>query len=520
MPFYLFLISLYSVFALYAENISEVSLSVVWRPLIALILSVAVLLVLLYGLTRNWQKGGLVLGFLLILFLSYGHVYVFLRDNLNLQDVAWGEVYFFRHPFFSTAWIILGLVGAFLILRLNDVRRWTLFMNSMWLIMLLFPAYNVGLYLYREQVYGTRENVQSTALHQPEDGVAPDIYFIVLDAYGRKDVLQETFGFDNSEFLRELEDLGFYVVECSQSNYARTRLSVTSTLNMDYVQNLIPEQNPGELNARLKPYLSENQVRSLLEEIGYKTVTFENGFPWLKWKNATYYLQKGSRDSVQFQLATTLTPFEELFLKTTLVRAPIDLRLANTSVSSEASRRESILYMLETLPEAPRIPGPKLVYAHLILPHPPFIFGANGEEIYLGGDATTSDSDDAPLYVDESSRAAYRDQTIYTNESIIPILSSIIEESPVPPIIVLESDHGPTNYGGPKNRMGNLMAYYFPGQDASTLAYPSITPVNSFRLVFNTYFGANYPLLEDVSYFTWQTNDVEYEIIPNTCADP
>jgi hypothetical protein len=68
--------------------------------------------------------------------------------------------------------------------------------------------------------------------------------------------------------------------------------------------------------------------------------------------------------------------------------------------------------------------------------------------------------------------------------------------------------------------MGNLMAYYFPGKDTASLAYPSITPVNSFRLVFNTYFGGTYPLLENVSYFSGLTNDAEYEIVPNACAGP
>jgi hypothetical protein len=413
-------------------------------------------------------------------------------------------------------WILAGVAGTFLILRLKDVRQLTLFVNATSIIMLFFPVYNIGRYLYREQVYGAETNVQKTALRPPEDGHLPDVYFIVLDAYGRKDVLQESFSLDNSEFLKELQDLGFYVVECSQSNYARTRLSIVSTLNMDYVQNLIPEEQPSELTAQMKPYLSENRVRLLLDELGYKTIQFDNEYPWLKWKNATYYLQKGGKASVRFQLATAVTPFEELFLKTTFARAPIDLQLAGTSVSSAASHRETVLYALDTLPEIPKISGPKLVYAHLILPHPPFVFGPNGEDILLGEGG--NESNDYSLYSNEAMRIAYRDQTMYTNKLIVPVLRSLIEESRVPPIIILESDHGPTSYGGVKNRMGNLMAYYFPGKDAAQLAYPSITPVNSFRLVFNAYFGGSYPLLEDVSYFSSQTTDVQYQIVPNTCA--
>jgi hypothetical protein len=382
--------------------------------------------------------------------------------------------------------------------------------------MLVFPVYDIGLYIYRVQVYGSTQNVQATSLNPPDDGRLPDIYFIVLDAYGRKDVLQDTFGLDNSKFLAELQDLGFYVVECSQSNYARTRLSITSTLNMDYVQNLLPEEGQQELNAQLRPYMSENAARVLLEEIGYKTVIFENGFPWLKWKNVSHYLQKGEKTSIQLQLATGMNPFEELFLNTTLVRAAIDLGLSGAAVSSAPSHRETVWYALETLPKIPRISEPKFVYAHLILPHPPFIFGPNGEEVELG--SREVEINDISFYADEKMRFAFRDQTIYTNKLMIPILRSIIEESQVPPIIVLESDHGPTGYGDPKNRMGNLMAYYFPGKDVTELAYPTITPVNSFRLVFNTYFGGSFPLLEDTSYFSEQTNDANYEVIPNTCG--
>jgi hypothetical protein len=210
-----------------------------------------------------------------------------------------------------------------------------------------------------------------------------------------------------------------------------------------------------------------------------------------------------------------MTPFEEFFLRTTLFRSVIDLRLAGASVSSAPSQRETILYTLETLQKIPMISGPKFVYAHLILPHPPFVFGSNGEDIYLGHSGT--ELNDISFYADEAMRDAYRDQTIYTNKLIIPVLRTLIEESSVPPIIVLESDHGPTGYGGAKNRMGNLMAYYFPQKDVSSLAYSTITPVNSFRLVFNTYFGGDYPLLEDVSYFSEQTLNQSYEIVQSSC---
>ena len=51
--------------------------------------------------------------------------------------------------------------------------------------------------------------------------------------------------------------------------------------------------------------------------------------------------------------------------------------------------------------------------------------------------------------------------------------------------------------------MAILNAYYFPDGDYTAL-YDDITPVNTFRVVFNEYFRAGYRLLEDRCYFsTW-----------------
>jgi len=49
--------------------------------------------------------------------------------------------------------------------------------------------------------------------------VLPDIYYIVLDAYSRKDKLQVICGHDNSEFELYLRSKGFYICQKSNSNY-------------------------------------------------------------------------------------------------------------------------------------------------------------------------------------------------------------------------------------------------------------------------------------------------------------
>ncbi|MBW1933532.1 MAG: hypothetical protein JRI56_11115, partial [Deltaproteobacteria bacterium] len=65
----------------------------------------------------------------------------------------------------------------------------------------------------------------------------------------------------------------------------------------------------------------------------------------------------------------------------------------------------------------------------------------------------------------------------------------------------LQSDHGirPHHHNievGVNEWHKILNAMYLPGMDYSEIS-PAISPVNTFRLIFNHYFGADYPLLED-----------------------
>ena len=66
-------------------------------------------------------------------------------------------------------------------------------------------------------------------------GNRPDIYYIILDAYGRHDALGE---FDNTDFLKELESRGFFVATNATSNYKYSIQSLASSLNLAYLDGL------------------------------------------------------------------------------------------------------------------------------------------------------------------------------------------------------------------------------------------------------------------------------------------
>jgi hypothetical protein len=61
-----------------------------------------------------------------------------------------------------------------------------------------------------------------------------------------------------------------------------------------------------------------------------------------------------------------------------------------------------------------------------------------------------------------------------------------------------------------------LNAYYMPGYTGQL--YPSISPVNSFRIVFNAYFGTDLPLLKDTSYFSPIPQIYDFSPVPNPCS--
>lgn len=167
----------------------------------------------------------------------------------------------------------------------------------------------------------------------------------------------------------------------------------------------------------------------------------------------------------------------------------------------------SQLFILDKLPDVPAIAGPKFVYAHIFIPHYPYVLGPDGQ---IMTDPGFYGADRGDAVNDEYQKQGYINQVQYINKRILPILQTIVNESKTPPIIVLMGDHGLRD----NNRFTDLNAYYLPKGYGKL--YASITPVNSFRLIFGEYFGADYPLLSDISYAsdTLTVNETYADCIP------
>jgi hypothetical protein len=163
----------------------------------------------------------------------------------------------------------------------------------------------------------------------------------------------------------------------------------------------------------------------------------------------------------------------------------------------DEAHREQILFTLKELSQLPEMPGPKFVFAHIVSPHWPHVFGPNGEKVHERQDSISG----------------YRDQVIFINKQIDAVIQAILARSTVPPIIVVQGDHGAV-IESPIIRMAIFNAYHLPGD--SQQLYEKISPVNTFRLILNQYFGGKFDLLEDKAYYSLYATPYDFTVVPNT----
>jgi hypothetical protein len=506
-----FAFAIFPILALLSHNITEVSPRVALRSIAISLAITLILLLLVYLVSRDWKKSALATTLFLFLFFSYGQVYELLQQH-PVFGFSLG-----RHRFLAIGYALIFIAGLWLIFRKSkDLSMATQAMNMIGLLLLVFPIVNivnqtVRTSLKQQHLAGNSLNLDSTSMSVPRN--MPDVYLIVLDGYARGDALQQDFGFDNSAFLQNLRGMGFYVADCSRANDGSTHGSFTTALNMDYLPALRSElAAQGLTNSEdVWSLIKQSRVRNLLESIGYQTIAFESGFEWSRLRDADVYLEYTGAP-IEMQV---LQPFEAMLIRSTALLLWSDstykslpaythtiFGATNFPFESHINRQ---LFILDQLPRLASFPGPKFVFVHILIPHLPFVFRPDGS---IQTDTGFYSKDNFSPIDEEHIVNGYIDQIQFVNSRMIPILQTIIDQSDVPPIIVLMGDHGLNK----DNRLLNLNAYYLPDKGEQAL-YPGITPVNSFRLIFDKYFNTDYGLLPDTSYS--ETGAVVPETYPN-----
>jgi hypothetical protein len=495
-PLHPFLFAIFPIAFLLAANIEEVAPDVALRPLLAALLLALFLLLVTRLLLKDWRRAALVTTWLLILFFSYGHVYQIFKD------VEIGGVLLGRHRWLLPAYAVVGiLVGWRLLRRSLDLDRVTLIFNLVGLILLIYPTYQVTRSVTRSaRGQSTAAIVYSDleGLSPPVDAPLPDVYYIILDTYTRADALRLEYGFDNQPFLDALREMGFYVADCSRSNYGETFGSLTSALNMVYIPDLTDRVfAAGFSGGDVRSMLANNRVRYQLEGLGYMIVASDTYYDWSRWDTADVYLSLSDTGFLQ-----TLEPFEAMVIKSTAAMVITDAQYKIQMASLEAQLggvnfpfdgfARNQLFILEQLEGMGNLQSPKLVFAHILVPHVPRVFAPDGSIVtdpgFYAGDMSGAINSDYDI-------RGYINEVQFINSRMLEIVTAILDESEVEPIIILQGD---TGHAG-TNKYQILNAIYMPGGQTEGL-YSSITPVNTFRVIFNTFFGTELEMLPDLSY--------------------
>jgi hypothetical protein len=466
------LLTVYPILYLYSTNIEQLGLDDGIQTLFICLGLTLLVLLFLSVIFRHVNKGAVITSLIIILFYSYGHLHDLLKPS--------------SHRYLLIPYALVLVIGIVLIAAKGKHLQIPLtYLTLFAAVLVVLPLLQIVAYLVNTANHAPVEiDTQDLEFLPVIPDPLPDIYYIILDGYTRADILQDYYGYDNSPFIEALEDRGFYVAPESRSNYVLSFLSLASSLNMEFLTTTNDSAAPS--TERSVPYqlIQDGAVWDFLDQAGYRLLQFSSG-----WGPTDY----NPFADVNY-VPSYFNEFQANLIKTTLLQ-PFYLDWA-----VEQSRHR-ILAHFDELARVPTISEPTFAFAHLLLPHPPYVFGPDGQkaeyEYLLGGGLIWSQTD------------GYRDQVIFANEKVLALVDRILADSSTPPIIIFQGDHGTAStdgWAGPdpllvRERTAILNAYYFPDDGAAHL-YPTISPINSFRVLFNTYFGQQFDLLEDRVYFS------------------
>lgn len=493
-------IAIFPVLGYYASNSSEALLSSTWVPLFLSLVLMGVVWSLLQLILRDIYKSALLTSIFLVAFFSYQHVANGLKELRNIAP--------FIPEKFNTGtlavYIVVAAVLLLLSLRLKDTKKIAGFFTILGLYLVVSSIVRiVPAEISRAQTAVDLSKLRDERVVRTLDrslnnaSTNPDIYYIIPDRHARQDVLKKYYKYDNSKFIDFLEGKGFFVASKSRANYPKTFLSLASSLNLQHITNLseLIGRDVSD-NTPVFEMVHNNLVSEYLKNRGYKFIYFGS------WWEPTRVNPQADRN---INLYASSNEFLRKFGQTTVLN-PIFFHVFKAGDIlgfSDERVRENHKFQFEQLKKIAESPSPKFVFVHLLAPHSPYVFDADCN-------AFTTKSNNR-------SNEEYVAQLECIDNQLMQVIDAILDKSDRLPIILLQSDEGPfkvdemNKHGegvdwtkvsddAARQHMGILNAYYLPDFDKSKL-YPSITPVNSFRLIFNNYFGTHFTKLEDKSYF-------------------
>ena len=420
-------------------------------------------------------KAALLAFFLMVFHFFFGVVHDSLKKILDNTFIT-------RYSFIIPFSFILFLLLIILLKKTrHPLLRLNYFLNSL-LILLIFI--DLG-WLISKKISG-----DSKSISLPEEFTSidpsnrPDIYLIVADEYAGNVELKDIFSFENSAFTDSLKQKGFYTIPYSRSNYNYTPFAAASLLNMSYLP--LQDKNRGQSDlAFCYKKIRDNNLLRLLQHNNYQFINYSifnfEGQParvnetFLPVKTrlitSQTFLSRINRD-IRFNLITKWKSGSELRKLTySTLHNNNNIYKLTWNIANEKSTR------------------PKFVYSHLMMPHYPYYYDENENELPF----------ERLVEGNQVNQKDYIRYLQYSNKKLLDLIGHIQQSSATPPIIVLMGDHGFRHFTQPvKNDYYflNHISVNMPGQNFAAFT-DSLTSVNLFRTILNTQFRQSLPMLKD-----------------------
>ena len=397
------IIGIFFILFLYSNNLGEgiKPFEVISLFFIVGIFSYSIYLISFF-IYKNSSKASFYSLILLFIFLSYGYFYDLLNEIIFINELS-------RHRYLVPLILIYLLIQLILLkkkkLELKNFHK-IFFMTFLTLIVInLFSIISFDLRPSNPLFETKNINVKN------EYNDLPDVYHIVLDMYPTEDILKTRFEFDNSQFVNELESLGFRK-EDMRSNYMWTRFSIPSTINMKHFHDATQE----EINYMHETHYSFNKSVEayLAKKIGYE-------------------IYEISTDDIKGFYGYFLGDFSRIFFRTNFIRviddSPIRLHKVWTNINQK--------YFKDNIDELVKISTNNettWVYFYSRPPHPPFIFNEDGSK-------NLDFDQDEYFSWDVNNKIHFINQLKYLNKHVLQSVNNILSSSKNS-IIIIHSDDG------------------------------------------------------------------------------
>jgi len=478
LPVHPLLLAAYPVLFLYGQNLGELKLSDLVGPLAAIVLAALVALIIGAYVVRDGRRAALVVSALAAALLLYGYV----AEILGPLGV--------RAAILQAGWIgLVGLAVAIAVKAGSDrLATLTRGLNVVTAVLVIVAVVSI---VPAELARANRDAAPTTPI-EGSAGTGRDIWYLVFDRYGSARSLDLLYEIDDRPFHDRLRARGFDIATDSHANYVKTALSLAATLNLDYLDDLVAAQDPAsEDHGPIYGRLADHAVGHFLRDRGYR------------------YVHVGSTyDPTETSALADLNPridgpsdFVDALFDTSALPAIARRLRIRTNASARERHYQVGRFQLDTLDGLVGEPGPKFVFAHILLPHPPYTFASDGRFL-------TNEEDEGL-----TNQEGYAQQLVYLQARIEALVDRLLARPEAErPIIVLQADEGPYPPDYARNvigydwasaptealeiKFGIFNAMYLPGSEAPDLP-ATLSSVNTFRLIFDAYFGADLPLLPD-----------------------